>query len=117
LAIALRTTVSKSATVLGLLLVIAVGGIILNIHLQKALTSAQEAEQGKTDKLWQSLVERTAAKRSSGRVGQRFESLKTIREAAKWGHGRSMVEGGLRATSSTCRRSPVGATPSRAKSL
>jgi len=71
------------ATVLGLLLVIAVGGIALNLHLQKALTSAREAEQGKTDKLWESFVERAAAKRTSGRVGQRFESLQAIRDATQ----------------------------------
>jgi len=70
------------AAVFGLLLIMAVGGIVLNLHLQTALTSAREAEQGKTDKLWQSLLERAAAKRTSGRVGQRFESLQAIREAA-----------------------------------
>jgi len=52
------------ATVLGLLLVMAFGGIALNLHLQKALNGAREAEQGKTDKLWQSLLERAAAKRA-----------------------------------------------------
>jgi serine/threonine protein kinase/WD40 repeat protein len=71
------------AAVFGLLLVMAVGGMILNLHLQKALTNAREAEQGKTEKLWQSLLERAAAKRTSGRVGQRFESLQAIREAAQ----------------------------------
>jgi serine/threonine protein kinase/WD40 repeat protein len=48
-----------------------------------ALAIAQEADRDKTEKLWTSLVERARALRSSGRVGQRFEALKAIREAAK----------------------------------
>jgi serine/threonine protein kinase/WD40 repeat protein len=71
------------ATVFGLLLIMAVGGLALNLHLQKALTSAHEAEEARTDKLWESLLERAAAKRTSGRVGQRFESLQAIGEAAQ----------------------------------
>jgi serine/threonine protein kinase/WD40 repeat protein len=71
------------ATVFGLLLLMAVGGLVLNLHLQKALTNARNAEQAKTDKVWESLLERAAAKRTSGRVGQRFESLEAIREAAQ----------------------------------
>jgi serine/threonine protein kinase/WD40 repeat protein len=70
------------AAVVGLLLVIAVGGAVMNLRLQRALADARSSEQVKTDKLWQSLFERAVAKRSSGRVGQRFESLQAIREAA-----------------------------------
>jgi serine/threonine protein kinase/WD40 repeat protein len=68
---------------LGLLLVSAVGGLVLSLHLQNALWDARAAETDKTEKLWQSLVERAAAKRAGGRVGQRFEALQAIRAAAK----------------------------------
>jgi serine/threonine protein kinase/WD40 repeat protein len=71
------------ATVLLLLLFIAVGGSVLSLHLQRALNDAQAADEEKTEKLWQAHVERAHALRSSGRVGQRFEALKAIREAAK----------------------------------
>jgi eukaryotic-like serine/threonine-protein kinase len=50
---------------------------------EAALSVAHEADREKTEKLWTSLVERARALRSSGRVGQRFEALKAIREAAK----------------------------------
>ena len=70
------------ATVLALLFVIAVGGVIFSLHLQQALSDVQSADTEKTEKLWQSLLERARAVRSSGRIGQRFEALKTIKEAA-----------------------------------
>ena len=65
------------------LVIIAIGGIIQNINLQAALTSAQQAQREKTDKLWRSYVESARAERSSGRVGQRFAALRAIREATK----------------------------------
>jgi WD40 repeat protein len=75
--------------VLGLLLILAVGGAVLNVHLQAlnlhlldAVTTAQDAERDKTDKLWQALLEKARAARTSGRIGQRFEALKAIRQAA-----------------------------------
>src|SRR5262249_30341377 len=71
------------AGVLGLLLLIAIGGNVLSLHLQKALSDVQAADEQKTERLWQSHLERARALRSSGRVGQRFEALKAIREAAK----------------------------------
>lgn len=71
------------ASVLGLLLVMAVGGTLLSLHLQRALNDLQIADEEKSEKLWQSYLERARALRSSGRVGQRFEALKAIREAAK----------------------------------
>jgi hypothetical protein len=57
------------ATVMALLVVIAVGGVLLSLNLR--------------EKLWQSLVDRARAERVSGRVGQRFKTLEAIREAAK----------------------------------
>jgi eukaryotic-like serine/threonine-protein kinase len=70
-------------TVLGLLIVISLGGTLLSWHLRQALTALQSADRAKTEKLWEAYVERARALRSSGRVGQRFEALKAIREAAK----------------------------------
>ena len=72
-----------AAAVLGLLLVIAVGGTLLSLHLRQALSDVQAADRDKTEKLWQSHLDRARALRSSGRVGQRFEALEAIREAAR----------------------------------
>jgi WD40 repeat protein len=76
------------STVFLLLVVMAVGGVFLNLHLRdlnstlgQAVTSARDAELEKTEKLWQAQLERARAARSSGRLGQRFEALKAIREA------------------------------------
>jgi WD40 repeat protein/tRNA A-37 threonylcarbamoyl transferase component Bud32 len=66
-----------------LLLVIAVGGALLNVRLRSALDRATGAERDKTAKLWDSLVDRARALRASGRLGQRSESLAAIREAAQ----------------------------------
>jgi serine/threonine protein kinase/WD40 repeat protein len=71
------------ATVLALLVIIALGGGILSFHLGRALQDLQIADQEKTEKLWQAHLERARALRSSGRIGQRFEALAAIREAAK----------------------------------
>jgi serine/threonine protein kinase/WD40 repeat protein len=71
------------ATVLGLLSFIAIAGSVLSLNLQQALSDVQAADAEKTEKLWQAYLERARALRSSGRVGQRFEALKAIREAAK----------------------------------
>ncbi|MBI3409190.1 MAG: protein kinase [Planctomycetes bacterium] len=71
------------AGVLGLLLVMAIGGTILSLHLQQALHDVRIADADKTEKLCQGHIERARALRTSGRVGQRFEALKAIREAAK----------------------------------
>jgi serine/threonine protein kinase/WD40 repeat protein len=71
------------AATLLLLMVGAVGGTVQNFYLQKSLTATQNAERDKTDKLWRSYLEQARAERSSGRIGQRFASLKAIREAAR----------------------------------
>jgi serine/threonine protein kinase/WD40 repeat protein len=71
------------ATVVGLLVVMALGGTILSLHLHQALSDVQAGDVEKTERLWQSHLERARALRSSGRVGQRFEALKAIREAAR----------------------------------
>jgi serine/threonine protein kinase/WD40 repeat protein len=74
---------ATSAAVLALLVIIALGGGILSFYLGRALQDLQAADQEKTEKLWQAHLERARALRSSGRIGQRFEALAAIREAAK----------------------------------
>src|SRR5205807_6260185 len=49
------------STVVGLLLVIAIGGVILNLNLNTALKQTQQAEADKTAKLWDSYLERARA--------------------------------------------------------
>ncbi len=71
------------ATVTLALGVITLGSILFSLNLQTALTRAQDAERVKTDKLWEELCARARAGITSGRVGQRFESLRAIREAAR----------------------------------
>jgi eukaryotic-like serine/threonine-protein kinase len=71
------------ATVLGLLVAMALGGTLLSIHLERALHDVQTADEERIEKLRQAHLERARALRSSGRVGQRFEALKSVREAAK----------------------------------
>jgi serine/threonine protein kinase/WD40 repeat protein len=65
-----------------LLIVILIGGTFLNFHLQNALKRTQEAERDQEEKLWQAHLERARALRMSGRIGQRFEVLRTVKEAA-----------------------------------
>lgn len=87
------------ATLLGLtallLLVIAFGGIGLSLRLQAALEqsegdriqaeverdAARRAEVEGKEKLFQSLVSKAKAERSSRRVGQRFGTLDAVRQA------------------------------------
>jgi serine/threonine protein kinase/WD40 repeat protein len=49
---------------------------------EAALTAAQTSERDARDQLFQALLHRARAERSSGRVGQRFETLKVLRQAA-----------------------------------
>ena len=71
------------AVVVGLLFVMALVGTIMSFRLQRALHDLQSADQVKTEKLWQSHLDRARARRSSGRIGQRFETLSALREAAQ----------------------------------
>ena len=71
------------AAALSLLVVVAVGGTLLSVHLRGALSDLQSSREQETEKLWQSHLERARALRTSGRVGQRFRALEAIREAAK----------------------------------
>jgi eukaryotic-like serine/threonine-protein kinase len=71
-----------------LLLVIAVGSSLLSVSLNAALTSsdeekvrAQQAQQQVTEQLWEAYLAQARASRLSGRIGQHFQSLATIRKA------------------------------------
>jgi hypothetical protein len=72
-----------TAAVIGLLLVIAVGGSLLSLYLRDALADLQVSSDQATERLRQSHLERARALRASGRVGQRFEALQAIRQAAQ----------------------------------
>jgi WD40 repeat protein len=52
-------------------------------RLREQLDATRRVEQEKTDKLWQSLVDRARAGRFSQRAGQRFDSLAALAEAAR----------------------------------
>lgn len=66
-----------------LLIVMAVGGAMMNWRMRRTLDELQVANDEATDRLWQAHLERARALRRSGRVGQRFEALAAVREAAK----------------------------------
>jgi eukaryotic-like serine/threonine-protein kinase len=69
--------------VIALLLIMAVGGTVLSIHLLRAVNTLQIVDLERTDKLWQAHLERARALRSSGRTGQRFGALAAVRDAAR----------------------------------
>jgi WD40 repeat protein len=78
-----------SASVLALLVVLAVGATGAAIWLDRerndAVASqkrAEAAERDKTEKLWQSYLDRARAGRFSRLRGQRFDSLEAVRAAA-----------------------------------
>jgi serine/threonine protein kinase/WD40 repeat protein len=78
-----------SAAMLLLLLVTAVGGVLMSLGLNDALGQAQEdrdkareAERERKKQLFESLVAEAKAQRFSGRLGQRFGTLKSIHKAA-----------------------------------
>ncbi len=64
------------------LIVMAVGGALLSLHLSAALAQSRQAEQDRKKQLFESLVSQAKAQRSGGRVGQRFGTLASIQKAA-----------------------------------
>ena len=44
--------------------------------------AAQDAERDRTEQLWQTLIERARAGRTSGRTGQRYDGLAALKQAA-----------------------------------
>lgn len=83
--------VTSLSTLAGLLLlVVAIGGPVAAVMLReqrdqavKNFERADQAEQDTKDKLYESYLAQARAGRFSGRLGQRFESLKVIATAAK----------------------------------
>jgi WD40 repeat protein len=71
-----------SAALLLLLTVTAVAGVLLSLRLNTALEQAQDAVREGQRKLFDSRVAQARAQRLSGRVGQRFAALESIRHAA-----------------------------------
>jgi WD40 repeat protein len=69
-----------------LLTVIAVGGAVLNVHLSAALAQSRQAELDRKRQLLDSLILEARAQRFSGRAGQRFGSLESIRKATDLAH-------------------------------
>jgi serine/threonine protein kinase/WD40 repeat protein/tetratricopeptide (TPR) repeat protein len=69
------------AAVALLLTVTAVGGVVMSLKLNGALGKAQEAEREGKRKLFESYVSEADATRMSGRSGQRFGTLRRIRDA------------------------------------
>jgi WD40 repeat protein len=49
---------------------------------KSAEQSARDAERDRTEQLWRSLIERARAGRTSGRIGQRFDGLTALKQAA-----------------------------------
>jgi len=70
-----------SAAVLLLLTVTALGGVVLSLSLSQALEQARQAEREGKRKLFASYVSEADAIRMSRRPGQRFGSLRRIRDA------------------------------------
>jgi WD40 repeat protein/Flp pilus assembly protein TadD len=78
-------TAALTGAVAALVLIVAVGSLVSALYLQAALTDSEtnrkrtaNAERDAQDKLWRSYQEQARAFRLSGRVGQRFESLKAL---------------------------------------
>ena len=69
-----------------LLTIIAVGASIGVVRLNTLLGRAQQAERATQEKLFESYIEKARALRRSQRLGQRFDSLETIRQALQLAH-------------------------------
>ncbi len=75
-------TAALLGSVLLLLTVIAVGASGMSWQLRRSLVRAEEAEDRANLRLYDSLVAQARATRHSGKVGQRFDSLQALGEAA-----------------------------------
>jgi serine/threonine protein kinase/WD40 repeat protein len=64
-----------------LLVTLTVGTLVANARLRSSLQDANRANDAANVRLWESLRDRARAVRMSGRVGQRLEALRSIREA------------------------------------
>jgi eukaryotic-like serine/threonine-protein kinase len=87
------------ASVAGLLLLLAGGASVAALSLRRQLTRAQQAEhvaqlekESSTEQLLRASFAQARALRMSGRMGQRFESLKAIEDAARITRARGALE-------------------------
>ncbi len=71
-----------SGALLLVLAVAAAAGVLLNLNLSAALAQSRQAERDRKQQLFESLVSEAKAQRFSGRGGQRFGTLESIRKAA-----------------------------------
>src|SRR5262249_10021500 len=71
------------AAALALLLTIAGGASILSLELNAGLVRAGRAEHQATNRLFDALLTRVQAGRGSGRPGQRFAGLDSLRQAVE----------------------------------
>src|SRR5262249_10923801 len=72
---------SLSAALLLVLTVTAVGGVVMSLRLGDSLRTAQNAELEGKRRLFQSYISEADAKRLSQRPGQRFGTLRRVRDA------------------------------------
>jgi serine/threonine protein kinase/WD40 repeat protein len=72
-----------SGSVVGLVLVIAVGSLISASLFRKEAGKARQAERTAMDKAYKALVAQAQAERWSGRPGRRLDSLQALQEAAE----------------------------------
>jgi WD40 repeat protein len=77
------------AAALALLVAIAVGTSVVSLELNAALVRTGRAEKKATNQLFEALVTRVQAGRGSGRPGQRFAGLDSIRQAVEIAHTRA----------------------------
>jgi serine/threonine protein kinase/WD40 repeat protein len=74
--------VASLLSVVGLLLLtLLVGTLVANARLRSSLHEVKQANDAANVRLWESLRDRARAVRMSGRVSQRLEALRSIREA------------------------------------
>jgi serine/threonine protein kinase/WD40 repeat protein len=72
-----------SGSVVGLLLVIAVGSLLSASLFRKEAGKARQAERAARDKAYKALVAQAQAERWSGRPGRRLDSLQALQEAVE----------------------------------
>jgi WD40 repeat protein len=80
------------AVSLTLLTAMAIGGAVLSLHLSAALARSRRAEHERKKQVFEALVSEAKAQRLSGRAGQRFAALESIRKAAAMARELDMPE-------------------------
>ncbi len=81
-----RGVAALAAAFLLLLLLAAVGGSLAAVSFGRQRDLAIRAEHDRTEQLFHALLAQARAKRRSGQIGQRFDALDALREAARIAH-------------------------------